>query len=1058
MKHKSVMAAYLIIWCAYGSQAHEAQLASLEEQLSSTSVSIRRKASEAFAQMGPDARGAVSAIIVALDDSDEVVRHNSAGALTQMHLTPEEIVLALIEVLQKEKAKPDAIAKRALSWLGVSAGEALIKALQNDDKVVRCYAAKLFPQIAYVPPESIPALIQMWQGKNFGCIVYDDFRWIHHLASQVLVEIGTPAIPALITALSHEEEAIRWRAASTLGDMGEIAQDAVPALIRLWQVESRLRINIVYSLMGIGEPVKKIAPVLIKTLNDGDAETARWAAHALNYMATVRSVKGKKESMEVREAIPELTKASKTHPNYEVRREAVRALISIGGATVAPALIDNLSDEHETVRKEAAWSLGGIGAKVAVPALIDSLSDEHETVRDAAAWSLGEIGAKVAMPALTQALTDESNKVRHSAVVSLIKIGDSERTVPSLLKALSNEKWEVRKTAISGLEHLGSVSDGTVSALIHALKDSHHEVRISAIQALETIYPTKEVAQKFVEIIGQSEMETSRVGKAAAEALGNMADEEIVLQLSLLLSSESRIVRLNALHALGEIGSSSPNVNPSHVIWLLVELLGNADREVRQKAIRQLAKIGHSTVPVLVDLLAHKNHRVREGAGEALSEIESLPQEIMIPLIQVLRDENEHVRLYAAIALTRIGIQQATEEAAPVLTSLLKAKNLHSHARWRAAFALKQIGTERSIKAAIPVWREVLMDEDEASVTRVKAASLLREVDTPESRKVLEVHEATTLLKALSNEKWEVRKTAISGLEHLGSVSDGTVSALIHALKDSHHEVRISAIQALETIYPTKEVAQKFVEIIGQSEMETSRVGKAAAEALGNMADEEIVLQLSLLLSSESRIVRLNALHALGEIGSSSPNVNPSHVIWLLVELLGNADREVRQKAIRQLAKIGHSTVPVLVDLLAHKNHRVREGAGEALSEIESLPQEIMIPLIQVLRDENEHVRLYAAIALTRIGIQQATEEAAPVLTSLLKAKNLHSHARWRAAFALKQIGTERSIKAAIPVWREVLMDEDEASVTRVKAASLLREVDTPESRKVLEVHEATTK
>lgn len=43
--------------------------------------------------------------------------------------------------------------------------------------------------------------------------------------------IGSAAVPSLIEALSDQDEDLRWRAATALGEIGPSAKDAVPALI-----------------------------------------------------------------------------------------------------------------------------------------------------------------------------------------------------------------------------------------------------------------------------------------------------------------------------------------------------------------------------------------------------------------------------------------------------------------------------------------------------------------------------------------------------------------------------------------------------------------------------------------------------------------------------------------------------------------------------------------------------------------------------------------------------------------------------------------------------------
>src|SRR5262249_19228265 len=49
-------------------------------------------------------------------------------------------------------------------------------------------------------------------------------------AAAALVQIGGPAVPALIEALASHDKKIWWKAAMVLGDIGPAAASAAPAL------------------------------------------------------------------------------------------------------------------------------------------------------------------------------------------------------------------------------------------------------------------------------------------------------------------------------------------------------------------------------------------------------------------------------------------------------------------------------------------------------------------------------------------------------------------------------------------------------------------------------------------------------------------------------------------------------------------------------------------------------------------------------------------------------------------------------------------------------------
>ncbi|MBM3242164.1 HEAT repeat domain-containing protein [Candidatus Poribacteria bacterium] len=167
-----------------------------------------------------------------------------------------------------------------------------------------------------------------------------------------LADIGEPAVPLLIEALSDENWQVRLNAAVALGQIGDSA--AVPALIAALNDEAwEVRANATVALGKMGQTV---VPALIAALKDQDAP---------------------------------------------VRRNAARALGDIGDPTAVPALIEILNDEDGEVRGSAAVALGEMGP-VAVPALAAALKDENEAVGAMATWALQLIGTPEALRAVKE--------------------------------------------------------------------------------------------------------------------------------------------------------------------------------------------------------------------------------------------------------------------------------------------------------------------------------------------------------------------------------------------------------------------------------------------------------------------------------------------------------------------------------------------------------------------------------------------------------------------------------------------------------------------------------
>ena len=172
-------------------------------------------------------------------------------------------------------------------------------------------------------------------------------------AADALVNIGSPAVSALIEALKNEDSNLRWRAASVLSDLGAEAAPAVPALTEALQDDdAQVRLYATIALGNIGEAAKSAVPALMAAVQDKEQYVRIYAPSAL-------------------------------------RKIGVEAKVAV------PALVGALQDKNAGVRLNAAYALGSIGTEAsgAIPNLIKLLDDEQFYVRYAAVKGLGGIAA-----------------------------------------------------------------------------------------------------------------------------------------------------------------------------------------------------------------------------------------------------------------------------------------------------------------------------------------------------------------------------------------------------------------------------------------------------------------------------------------------------------------------------------------------------------------------------------------------------------------------------------------------------------------------------------------
>lgn len=271
-------------------------------------------------------------------------------------------------------------------------------------------------------------------------------------------------IGKLTKGLNDPDAETRAQSACALGQAGERAVTAIPALIKLLDdgaridpqqvcrrsfddlggqpdheslVEHSVGEAAVAALIAIGKP--SVEP-LIAALKDGPVRTRKNSAWAL---AQLRD----------RRALQPLLVAVKDEAR-QVRAYAAAALGEQRDAAVVEPLINALRDESEHVRWFAAASLGQQRDRRVIEPLTAALKDAHPRVRAYAAAGLGQLRDGRAVEPLIAALRDENPQVRMYAAGSLGQYRD-RRAVAPLTLALKDEYRGVREYAQAALEQIG---------------------------------------------------------------------------------------------------------------------------------------------------------------------------------------------------------------------------------------------------------------------------------------------------------------------------------------------------------------------------------------------------------------------------------------------------------------------------------------------------------------------------------------------------------------------------------------------------------------------------
>jgi HEAT repeat protein len=443
---------------------------------------------------------------------------------------------------------------------------------------MQCEAAEALADMGQDAEDAIPELTELF--KRDQCEVP------HYL----LASIGRAAVPALIEALEDkdkdkDDKDIRIGAARGLGEIGEDAGDAVPALIEALdqdQEETKDYYRAVAKSLGdIGSGAKAAVPDLIELYEKKEIEAAIWALGSIG-----------------KDAVPSLIKLLNHKDDEKVRADAAFALVLVGED--AEAAVNDLrnaikdENEDEKVRARAAVALVQIDPAQAqsvstelIAALGQSDDKQDKETQARAALLLGQLGRDAlvsktqidAVPALIEIVAGDSCSPEScvNAIIALGNIGDSVRddqireAIPPLVEILDQQRkpWNIqlRAEAALALGKIGQQADSVVpvlirSVLIRAIGDNDKAVRVNAHIALGTFgMDVQEDVQELVKEL-RDDLSDIRVDvrRRAALSLATIGPDA-VLDLLTDLDDDSQPVRMGAAaYALGNMEFSSSEI------------------------------------------------------------------------------------------------------------------------------------------------------------------------------------------------------------------------------------------------------------------------------------------------------------------------------------------------------------------------------------------------------------------------------------------------------------------------------------------------------------------
>jgi len=580
-------------------------------------------------------------------DDNEIVRD---GAFKAGEHNCVEAVERLAELLQTNHLGIQEAADSSLRKIG---GKATVRAvlpyLRSDEAPVRNLAMDILREVG---SQDLTALI---------ALIHDEDTDIRIFAADILGSTDNVlAVEPLCDALLKDPEVnVRYQAAVSLGELGK--PEASPCLNKAINDEEWVQYSVIEALTKIGH--SSSVDALVKALDSASDLVASMIIDSLGEMGNVK-------------AVTMLLRRMDAAPTA-LRNKIVVAVVKIlGGKSLTllkpderenfrQYLLVALRDEDEEVQDAAIQGLAYVGGEKASEGIL-SIASRLDQDRDQE--RLGIIIGYLAQIGLTEALRaglmGEDQERAHVAVQVLSQISPNQcKEEHEVCNVLMDAFWKV---GLSVQRQIVSVaaSRGAIQSKDFFIKilDEHTDGTVlkSAVYLLGEKLRLPEVAVKIFPLLRH---QYDDVKEAALEACIAIGSGEVRERFVAMSASDEPVDRLMAVYALGKLDATA-NMD------ILTQALEDEIPDIRKVAVEAMASGGGDAWrPLIQTKLSDESKDVR------LTVIETMGQyfaEDFIPhLIDSLDDQDDWVKIRAVGALGDHKVQQAI----PRLIGLLENQN-----------------------------------------------------------------------------------------------------------------------------------------------------------------------------------------------------------------------------------------------------------------------------------------------------------------------------------------------------------------------------------------------
>jgi HEAT repeat protein len=616
------------------------EVSKLKDLLDHRNAKVRAKAATYLGEGGPESRGAVPALISALQDKNLEVRRMTSIALGQIGSEAS----ASLDPLTLALKDPDRVVRhnvvRSIQKIGPK-GEKLAAALSEfaaqADAELQEQALITLAKLGPDATAALPGLARILNKENTK---------LHALARNVFEQMGDARQPALCSLLEDASAKVRSQAATLLGEGGVTFRGTVPALTKsLQDVDTEVRRCAAHALGSIGKEAMSALPALASAFKDRDREVRTVA------LSSVRKIGPKGSEL----ALPLV--ALLAEPDAEMQEAAFQALLALGsdGEEAVAKLVEARDGTQLKSRQFAVQVLAKLtsGNEELLPVFLKGLDNGDPVVRrHTVATLVGLEPRPESTAAFLGRIQDADAEVRRLAGQGLERATTfTKEQLPLLSTALKNDQVTVRAAAARGLGKLGQDAASAADDLIESLDDSDLGVRTAAASALtSTDVRSKRAIEPLYRLLPEPKIDSKTTEKnprrVAAIALGKVGPEAIPSLGKALKGGYS-----DACSGIALIGAPAKDLIPE-----IRDLL--RDPSTVDEAIDALVSIGPSVVPKLLEmnLQFQKKNPTLQIAAVAVFERLGPDAKQALPVLQdmMYADARPEVRQAAASAYRKI--------------------------------------------------------------------------------------------------------------------------------------------------------------------------------------------------------------------------------------------------------------------------------------------------------------------------------------------------------------------------------------------------------------------